>query len=54
MSQQPKHHGSIPKGMHKTKPKEFKKTLSEIGPLFKTADLPAGARCLRCNIGDII
>ncbi|UZN55309.1 hypothetical protein OPU65_03240 [Bacillus paralicheniformis] len=54
MSQQQKHHGSIPKGMHETKPKEFKKDPLEIGPLFKTADLPAGARCLCCNIGDVV
>ena len=35
MSQQPKHHGSIPKGMHKTKPKEFKKTLLRLARYLK-------------------
>ncbi|MEC0710210.1 ABC transporter ATP-binding protein [Bacillus haynesii] len=35
MSQQQKHHGSIPKGMHKTKPKEFKKTLLRLARYLK-------------------
>ncbi|KJE30843.1 ABC transporter family protein [Bacillus licheniformis] len=35
MSQQPKHHGSIPKGMHKIKPKEFKKTLLRLACYLK-------------------
>ncbi|MBA1161418.1 ABC transporter ATP-binding protein/permease [Bacillus licheniformis] len=35
MSQQPKHHGSIPKGMHKIKPKEFKKTLLRLARYLK-------------------
>ncbi|MPQ25151.1 ABC transporter ATP-binding protein [Bacillus paralicheniformis] len=35
MSQQQKHHGSIPKGMHETKPKEFKKTLLRLARYLK-------------------
>ncbi|MEC1476167.1 ABC transporter ATP-binding protein [Bacillus haynesii] len=35
MSQQQKHHGSIPKGMHNTKPKEFKKTLLRLARYLK-------------------
>ncbi|MCY8352004.1 ABC transporter ATP-binding protein/permease [Bacillus haynesii] len=35
MSQQQKHHGSIPKEMHKTKPKEFKKTLLRLARYLK-------------------
>ncbi|MCY8573939.1 ABC transporter ATP-binding protein [Bacillus haynesii] len=35
MSQQQKHHGSISKGMHKTKPKEFKKTLLRLARYLK-------------------